>query len=143
MQYQDTPFGFVVVLEPGDELIRSLIRFARQQDVDAGSLFGIGAVRGLELGFYDPLRCEYDRQRFDEPVEACSITGNLGLVDGEPFPHVHGIFGRSDFSTLGGHVFQAVCSVTMELTVHTAPVPWERREVDFCNSRMMQLGAQR
>ena len=80
-------------------------------------------MRDAELGFYDVIRCEYERRRFTEPLEACSILGNLGLVDGEPFPHVHGTFGRADFSTIGGHVFEAVCSVTMELTVHTAAVP--------------------
>lgn len=143
MQYRETPFGFIVVLEPGDELIHSLIRFARQQDLDAGSVIGIGAVRAVELGFYDTVRCEYDRRRFDESLEAVSLVGNLGLVDGEPFPHVHGTFGRADFSVIGGHVFEAICAVTLELGIHTAPFPWERREVDFCNLRLMQLEAHR
>jgi uncharacterized protein len=143
LQYRETPFGFVVVLEPGDELIHSLIRFARQEDLEAGSVIGIGAVRAVELGFYDTVRCEYDRRRFDEALEACSLIGNIGLVDGEPFPHVHGTFGRADFSTLGGHVFEAVCAVTVELSVHIAPVPWERREVEFCNLKLLQLETQR
>jgi uncharacterized protein len=143
LQHQVTPFGFVVVLEPGDELIRSLIRFARQQDVDAGAVYGIGSVRDVELGFYRPGVSEYARRRFEEPLEACSIIGNISLLDGEPFPHVHGTFARADFSTVGGHIFEALCSVTLELSVHTAPFPWERREVDFCNLRLMQLEAHR
>ena len=124
-------------------MIRSLIRFARQQDVDAGAVYGIGSVRDAELGFYRPEVSEYARRRFEEPLEACSIIGNLSLLDGEPFPHVHGTFARADFSTVGGHVFEAVCSVTLELSVHTSPLPWERREVDFCNLRLMQLEAHR
>jgi hypothetical protein len=133
----------MVVLEPGDELIRSLIRFARQQDVDAAAVYGIGSVRDVELGFYRSAASEYVRRRFEEPLETCSIIGNISLLDGEPFPHVHGTFARADFTAIGGHIFEAVCSVTLELSVHTAPFPWERREVDFCNLRLMQLEAHR
>ena len=113
LQHQVTPFGYVVVLEPGDELIRSLIRFARQQDVDAAAVYGIGSVRDIELGFYEPVRTEYKRRRFEEPLEACALIGNVSLLDGEPFPHVHGTFSRADFSMVGGHIFEAVCSVTL------------------------------
>ena len=111
--------------------------------MDAAAVYGIGSVRDIELGFYEPVRTEYKRRRFEEPLEACALIGNVSLLDGEPFPHVHGTFARGDFTTVGGHIFEAICSVTLELSVHTAPFPWERREVDFCNLRLMQLEAHR
>jgi predicted DNA-binding protein with PD1-like motif len=136
---QRTSFGYVLALEPGDELIRSLIAFGRSEDVDGAALTGIGSVRGVELGFYHLDRQEYGRIRFDEPLEVCALAGNLALLDGEPFPHVHGVFGRPDGSTLGGHVFEAVCSVTLEVVVHTAAAPLVRGPVDYCNLMLLQL----
>ena len=139
MRNQKTSFGHVLALEPGDELIRSLIAFARHEDVDAAVLTGLGAVRGVELGFYHLDRQEYERRRFDEPLEVCALVGNLALLDGEPFPHVHGVFGRPDGSTVGGHVFEAVCSVTLELAVHTSAAPLLRGPVDYCNLKLLDL----
>ncbi|HEX7088867.1 MAG TPA: PPC domain-containing DNA-binding protein [Longimicrobiales bacterium] len=139
MRTQRTSFGYVLALEPGDELIRSLIAFARNEDVDGAALTGLGSVRGVELGFYHLDRQEYGRLHLDEPLEVCALAGNLALLDGEPFPHVHGIFGRPDGSTLGGHVFEAVCSVTLELAVHTAARPLLRGPVAYCNLKLLQL----
>jgi len=136
---QETSFGYVLALEPGDELIRSLIEFARHRDVDAAAIMGLGAVRGVELGFYHLAREDYERHRFDEPLEACSLTGNIALLDGEPFPHVHGVFGRPDGTTLGGHVFEAVCAITLEIAVYTTEGALVRGPVDYCNLKLLQL----
>jgi uncharacterized protein len=147
VRYTATPFGFIMVLEPGDELMGCLIRIARYEEVEAGVLNGIGAVRDVELGFYHHDddrrgRSGYERHRFRGPLEACSLTGTLSLLDGEPFPHVHGVFGRPDCSTVGGHVFTAACHITVELAIHTAPLPLKRGPVDFCDLKLMQLEEQ-
>lgn len=139
MQTRATPFGYIVVLDRGDELIRSLIEFARHHEVEAATLHGLGAVDHVELGFYDLEDQDYIRRAFEGDMEVCALHGNLSLLDGEPFPHVHGVFGLRDFSTVGGHVFEAVCSVTLELSIHTAPEPIVRRPVDFCNLKLLKL----
>lgn len=139
MRFERASFGYVVALEPGEELIRSLIRFARREEVEAGALTGLGAVRGVELGFYDLARQAYERRRLDEELEACALVGNLALVDGEPFPHVHGVFGRRDCTVVGGHVFEAVCSVTLELAVQTSAPAWVRGPVAHCNLMLLAL----
>ncbi|HEX7051596.1 MAG TPA: PPC domain-containing DNA-binding protein [Longimicrobiales bacterium] len=139
MQQRQTPFGHVLVLEPGEDLVRCLIAFARREEVEAAVLYGIGAVGRVELGWYDTAAQEYGRREIEEPLEVCAMMGNLALLDGEPFPHVHGVFGRKDFTTVGGHIFEAVCSVTLEVAVHTAPVALVRGPVDFCNLNLLKL----
>lgn len=139
MHTQETSFGYVLALEPGDELIRSLIEFARHRDVDAAIISGLGAVRAVELGFYHLAQQDYERRRFDEPLEACSLTGNIALLDGEPFPHVHGVFSRPDCTTVGGHVFEAVCAVTLEIAVYTMAGTLVRGPVDYCNLKLLKL----
>jgi uncharacterized protein len=143
VHYEAVPFGFMAVLDPGDELMGCLIRLARHEEIEGAWVAGIGAVRELELGFYHVAppgeNGRYQRHEFDEPLEVCALAGTISLLDGEPFPHVHGVFGRPDWSTVGGHVFSAVCHVTLELTVQTVPVALQRGPVDFCELKLLQL----
>jgi uncharacterized protein len=139
MQYRETPGGYLLVLERGEELMEGLIRFATETGVRGASFQGIGAVGKLTLGFYDLEACSYERRTWEEDLEVASLTGNLCVVDGGPFPHVHGVFGRSDFSTVAGHIFEAEVSVTLELAVVAFPEPIHRSAVDFCDLKLIQL----
>jgi predicted DNA-binding protein with PD1-like motif len=118
LTYSYTDFGYILVLEPGDEVVRTLIQFAREQEVEYALLSGTGGVAELELGAGGGRGMEHCRTHVAEPLEACSLTGALTLVDGEPFPHLHGSFARPDATVVGGHVYQAVCSTSVELAVH-------------------------
>ncbi|MBA4156446.1 MAG: DUF296 domain-containing protein [Gemmatimonadetes bacterium] len=139
MQFRETPSGYFLVLDRGDEVIDSITAFATRTGVRAAGLSGLGAVQRLTLGFYDVAAGGYERQSWQEDLEVAALEGNLAEVDGGPFPHVHGVFGRRDFSTLAGHVFEAVVSVTLEITVVTAPDPMRRQRVDFCNLKLIDL----
>ncbi len=140
MQQRQTPFGHVLVLEPGEELIRGLIAFARHQEIEGAALYGIGAVDRVDLGYYRLAARDYERRTFIEELEACALVGNLSLLDGEPLPHVHGTFGRADFTTVGGHVFEAVCSIALEIAVHVDPEPLVRGPAEFCDLSPLKLG---
>jgi uncharacterized protein len=144
VEHKAVPFGYIVVLHPGDELVSSLIRLARHEEIEGAAINAIGTVRCLELGYYhlaapDGGEGRYERRTFEEPLLACTVTGTIALLDGEPLPHLHGVFSRADCSTVGGHVFSATCHITLELAVHTSPVPFQRGPVDFCDLKLMQL----
>ncbi len=138
MQWRATSFGHVMVLRPGDELIDSLKQLADERNVQAAMISGLGAVNHVELGYYRPAERRYQRQVFDEELEVLGITGTLSLQDGAPHPHVHGIFGRPDFSTIGGHVFRAICSVTLEVGIVAAGVAIVRGPVDYSDLQLMK-----
>lgn len=139
MHFRETPFGFFLVLDRGDELIDALTSFAARSGTRAASLSGLGVVGKLTMGFYDLAAQQYERRSWIEELEVAALVGNLAEVDGGPFPHVHGVFGRRDFSSLSGHVFEAVVSVTLEIAVFTAPEPMHRRAVDFCDLKLIEL----
>ncbi len=138
MQKKQTELGYILVLEPGDELIATLRSFATQCNVDTAFLRGLGAVDHLVLGYFRPAIQEYERRRFDEELEVLTITGSISLLDEEPKPHVHGIFGRADFSTIGGHVFEAVCSVTLEIEVIASAAVIRRGPVEYSDLELMR-----
>ena len=109
-----------MLLEPGEELVRILTTFARQYDVDSAVLTGFGGLAELELAA-SVGRVTERRIRFRGPLEVCALQGTIGLLDGEPFPHVHGSFSRADCTTIGGHVCEAVCASMLEIVIQ----PWE------------------
>jgi uncharacterized protein len=111
----NSEIGAVVILEPGDELHASVVRAAKIHGLKGAFVSAIGAVDDLELGYFRLPEKTYDRMTTRERLEVVSLTGNLALKDGEPFLHVHGVFSGPDFKTIGGHVFRAVASVTLEV----------------------------
>jgi predicted DNA-binding protein with PD1-like motif len=127
VQAEKTPFGFMLVLEPGDELIRSLTAFARQEDIDGATVTGAGRVREVDLGIFDPLKNDFQRCLFRDHLELCSLTGTVPLLDGEPFPQLHGVFSRTDFTTIGGQIFEAICGELIEVGVYTMITPLVRK----------------
>lgn len=139
MQYRETPTGYFLVLDRGDEVLEAITRFATETGVRAAGFQGIGAVGQLTLGFYDLEAQAYERRSWEEDLEVASLIGNVAVVDGGPFPHVHGVFGRRDFSAVAGHVFEAVVSVTLELLVVTAPDAIRRTPVEFCDLKLIDL----
>lgn len=139
MQYREAPFGFFLVLDRGDELLESITRFATEAGVRAATFSGIGAIDRLTLAFYDLETQQYEKRTWEEELEVASLVGNLAEVDGGPYPHVHGVFCTRDFQALGGHVFEAHVSITLELGVLTAPDLIRRKPVDFCDLKLMEL----
>jgi predicted DNA-binding protein with PD1-like motif len=123
--FSTTEFGYILFLAPGDEVIRCLIQFAREQEVDAAVVTGVGSVSEVELGAGGARSRDQRRQVLAEPLETCSLTGTLQLSDGEPLPHLHGSFARADCSVVGGHIYQAVCgygfSIAVQLTTSAPP----------------------
>lgn len=108
--------------EPGDHIMAGLYDFFADEDVYAGHISGLGAASSIEIAYYNLDTKEYERSTFTENLEILSLNGNVGVKeDGERVVHVHGTFGRRDFSVLGGHVFEIVVSGAGELHLHTFP----------------------
>ena len=105
------------VLKKGEELHEQLNVVASERGLSSAWMNGVGGASSVTLGFYNPETREYQWQGFDEPLEIISLQGNLAIVDGEPFWHIHGTFGRSDYSTISGHVKRCVIGLTGEVSI--------------------------
>jgi uncharacterized protein len=109
----------LVVLEPGDELHASVLAAASRHGVEGGLISAIGAVDELELGYFCLPERVYTRRVIRDRLEVVSLHGNLALKDGAPFLHAHGLFTGRDFTAVGGHVFRARVSITLEVMIVT------------------------
>jgi hypothetical protein len=121
MQIQATRYGFAVRIESGEEIVASLADFARQKNVRAGLISGLGAIGDPELGFFVRATRQYVRRAFAGEYEIGSLTGNFSELDGEPFPHCHVVISGEDLAAWTGHLFRGVATVTCEVQVVTDP----------------------
>jgi predicted DNA-binding protein with PD1-like motif len=120
---------YLLVFRTDQEVMRGLLAFARKHKLVAGHLTGIGAISDAVIGYFDPQKKTYLRNREKGQAELVSLTGNLALNNDEPFFHVHVALGLRDGSARGGHLFEATVRPTVELVLNTYPKP-VRRKID-------------
>lgn len=124
-------------MERGQELHELLGNYARKHDVKSAWLNGLGGAGHVTLGYYNLNKKEYEWREFDENLEILSLQGNLAIVDGEPFWHIHGVFGGSDYQTVGGHVKQLTISLTGELHITPLDTSITRRFDDVTGLKLV------
>ncbi len=107
--------NYVLRFDKGEEVVAGLAKFMQENSVFACSFSGIGAAGEVELGYFNSHIKDYRKKPFVEDLEIISFIGNGGLKDGAPIIHAHGMFGRTDFTVIGGHVFKLTVSITAEI----------------------------
>ena len=121
MKFQRTRYGYVLRIDPGEEIVAALKAFAREQGVRSGLISGLGAVGESELGFFVRGTGQYITRTFSGEHEIGSLTGNFSDLEGEPFPHCHIVLAGEDWIAHTGHLFRGVVTVTCEVQVITDP----------------------
>jgi predicted DNA-binding protein with PD1-like motif len=122
-----TATGYLVRLDPGEEVISTLAAFLGREGVGGAALSGIGAVRSSTLGYFDSGRREYLRKELAGEMELCSFSGNLTYLEGAPFVHAHAVLADADFVAHAGHLFEATIAATGEFWIATTERRIERK----------------
>ncbi|MGH8189561.1 MAG: PPC domain-containing DNA-binding protein, partial [Steroidobacteraceae bacterium] len=118
---------YVVVLDPGDEVVACVSQFAEERGLSASQLSAIGAFSSVVLGYFEWDRKDYRRIRIDEQVEVIALLGDVALKDGRPHLHPHVTVAKSDGSAWGGHLLEAVVRPTLEIVITESPQELVRR----------------
>jgi predicted DNA-binding protein with PD1-like motif len=126
VRFQQFGERYIVRLESGEPVIDTLTRFLQAEGVEFANVSAAGAVRWAQLGYWNAETKAYEYREFDEQLEVVSFQGNSSLKDGQPFFHIHGVFGRRDFSVVGGHLKEARVHPTLEVWLRTEDVPVRR-----------------
>jgi uncharacterized protein len=130
---------YVVRLESGEAAIESLLELLTKNDIGFANVSAAGAIRWARLAYWNADTRKYQEQEFTEQLEVVSFQGNASLKDGKPFLHIHGVFARPDFSTLGGHVKEVRVHPTMEVWLRTEDVPVRRLHDAELNLDLLDL----
>lgn len=142
MEYKSCENGFFVRLLRGEEIVASLTDFGEREKLTAAAVLGIGAVGEAELGFFDPEKKEYLRRAFEGNFELINLSGNITLVEGEPFLHAHVTLGDREYRAIAGHLFSAVISVTGEFYVGSLPFAIPRVPDEATGLKLMDLSGE-
>ena len=103
-QYGNT---YVVSIKNHTDLAESIMTFCKDMKITAGSITGIGAINEATLRCYDPRSKKYDDKTFKEQMEVANLTGNVFVMNGESYTHLHCVLGRTDYTALAGHLLSA------------------------------------
>ena len=122
---------FALVFETGDEVLKGLSDFARENRLGGSHLTAIGAFQDVTLGYFDWEKKDYKRIPVREQVEVVSLVGDVALGEkGEPKVHAHVVLGRSDGSALAGHLLEARVRPTLEVILVESPGHLQRKHDD-------------
>jgi predicted DNA-binding protein with PD1-like motif len=116
----------ILRIERGEELVTEVLSFCEVRNIEAGWVSGLGACDETELSYYDLSEKEYKKKVIAEECELLNLTGNLGYADGKVMLHAHVTLGRSDYSTIGGHLHSMRISGTGEIHITTLDGKFER-----------------
>jgi uncharacterized protein len=139
MRFQRFGDRYIVRLEPGEPLFETMTGFLKSEQIEFATLTAAGAVEWVRLGYWNPATRSYEFREFSEQLEVVSFEGNSSLKDGEPFLHLHGVFGRHDFSVIGGHIKEARANPTFEIWLRTEDVPVRRVHEDATGLDLLDL----
>lgn len=130
---------FVLVLETGDEVMACLLDFAQKQKLSGASFQAIGAFHGATLGYFHWEKKDYKRIPVHEQVEVLSLIGDVAEKDGQPKLHAHVVLGRSDASTLGGHLLEAHVRPTLEVVLIETPAHLRKAHDELSGLALIRL----
>ncbi|MGO3751451.1 MAG: PPC domain-containing DNA-binding protein [Peptoniphilaceae bacterium] len=106
----------ILRLDIGDEVISSISKFAKDNNISLASVSGIGASNDVKVGLFHTKTKEYEEKTFSgEDFEIVSLLGNITEKDDEPYIHLHITFGNMKGETFSGHLKSAIISVTGEI----------------------------
>ena len=127
MKYRKYGEVYVLRLEIGEEIITQLKKFCIELVIESGKVNGIGVVRNAIISYFDLASMEYQHREIIANMEMTSLMGNISLMEGEPFPHLHVTLVDENFQLSGGHLTSAEIGVTGALTVEPFGGDLERK----------------
>ncbi|HLJ59229.1 MAG TPA: PPC domain-containing DNA-binding protein [bacterium] len=105
----------VMRLDPGDEIMATLLDFATHEGLGGATVHGIGAFSRVGLRYFDIKEKRYKTRTLDEQVEVVSLLGSIGLDRNGPVIHIHASVSDAQTCTHSGHLSEGIVRPTLEL----------------------------
>ena len=116
MDYRKVEQGYVLRLDPGEEIVGSLTRRVEQEGIQLASVSARGAANDVTIGIFATGEKQYHAQRYQGDYEISALVGNVTRKEGEPYLHLHITIGNPVTGQVhAGHLSSATISATLEL----------------------------
>jgi predicted DNA-binding protein with PD1-like motif len=134
-------FGGVIIarIDKGEEIIESLKTIIKAEKIALGSVSAIGAVGSLKAGLFLSETKTYRVNTFRCDMEIVSLCGNITEKDGEPYLHIHISASDKDGAVVGGHLNEAVVSLTCEAVINIFDGRVTRRFSDAIGLNLLEF----
>ena len=93
MEYRKFSQGYVLRLDPGEEIVDGLTRLAEQGNIQLASVTGLGAANDITVGIFNNAEKQFQARHCQGEYEIASLVGSITRKDGEPYLHLHITFG--------------------------------------------------
>ncbi|MEK6843665.1 MAG: PPC domain-containing DNA-binding protein [Candidatus Micrarchaeota archaeon] len=134
MEFRKENQNFVLRLEKGEKVMETLNSFLSEKQIVGGKIQGIGGIKNAELGFFHASKKDYEWKTFKEDVELISFLGTVSQTG----LHAHVVISDDKFNAFGGHLKEAIVSVTVELFLSEMK-KIRRKDAPEFNLKFMEL----
>ncbi len=139
MRFQRFGDRYMLRLDKDEPVVASLLDFLDTIAIPCANVAATGGVSAVRLGYWSAATGEYNERTFNEQLEVISLQGNSAMKGGTPYLALQGVFGRQDFSVIGGHVGEAWVNPTLEVWFRTEGVGVMRRHDDATGLEILDL----
>jgi predicted DNA-binding protein with PD1-like motif len=113
--FNDHTFG--LRLELGEDVHGVIQSFCADHSIKNATVQGIGSLQNPTVAHYSIITKNFTDEKLDGIYEVTSLLGNIALVEGQPFAHIHVTVTGRDMLARGGHLVKGECSATLELVL--------------------------
>lgn len=119
---------WALILDTGDDVMNCINEFAQKKDLSISQFTAIGAFSDALLAFFNFETKDYNHLPVYGQTEVLTFNGNITLTEDNNIQiHAHTVLGKSDGSTVGGHVLSATVHPTLEIIITETPVYLKRQ----------------
>ena len=118
MKYKQYGETYVLRMDKGEDFVTVLKTLCRKEEIHLASINGIGALSHVELGVFEPETKSYCPAVRDGFFEIVSCLGNVSVMDGEIYLHIHMCVSQKDGQVFAGHFSGGTIGLTGEIFVH-------------------------
>ena len=127
MQSKEKDNLIFIRLFQDEDIHEKLIETCKLHNVKtAVVLSGLGQFKKFQLGYFKG-KGNYKKEKFEEPHELLSLTGNICRQNENYELHLHATLGDEKMNAVGGHLISGVVEVTNEIILLKTNITIGRR----------------
>lgn len=126
---------YIIRLEQGEEILKTIKNFCDKNNIKSGYLSGIGACGETEIALYSLEEKKYYDKKVTGDYEIISLSGTIS----DENIHAHIALGDHNFNMFGGHLKSATISVTCEIMLIPGDSPIGRIQDEKTGLRLLNI----
>jgi len=121
---------FIFRLRKGDDMLIAIQDFCHDNQIKCGTIWAIGAIKDLTVGFYDQKKRKYIKHTHEGDFEILNLIGNISIMDSRPMAHIHVTVGNEKNQAFGGHLMAGAKVFACEVLIQELIGPAKIRKTD-------------